>query len=146
MFQPGDQIISNKIFHPCMKSSVGTTHINNGFQPGDQIILNKTFLPYMKSSVGTTHINNGFQPGEKQKVQDQSISSVGTTHINNGFQPGDQIILNKTFLPYNKSSVGTTDTQLVLTYNFATAHSVTTTLNLKTLTTELQLVLKTSKL
>ena len=45
-----------------------------------------------------------------------------------------------------KSSVGTTDTQLVLTYNFATAHSVTTTLNLKTLTTELQLVLKTSKL
>jgi len=29
-----------------------------------------------------------------------------------------------------------------LTYNFATAHSVTTTLNLKTLTTELQLVSK----
>ena len=42
----------------------------------------------------------------------------------------------------NRFRVKTPPPLLVLTYNFATAHSVTTTLNLKTLTTELQLVSK----
>jgi len=66
----------------------------------------KTLLLYRKSSVGTTHINNGFQSGDqemnKKNTNASEMSSVGTTHTNNGFQTGDQKILNKNFSPLQK--------------------------------------------
>ncbi len=42
------------------KSSVGTTHTNNGFQPGDMKRTYKTIFIEEKSSGGTTDTNNGF--------------------------------------------------------------------------------------